>query len=142
MPISKPNSQTNHTPSAPSPKPRHQNNHRYLTPAQKQLKDDRFKKGLCVWCGDKYSKDHRCTRSQLFQLLVEEDSLNQGDGEAFMDCLASLDVQWRRNGDGFLGPPCHAPNSASTELGTRTKRTMINKYKPLYNKYFKTGKPV
>lgn len=38
--------------------------------------EDRRKKGLCFWCGLKYSPGHKCSKSQVYQLVVEppEDS--------------------------------------------------------------------
>ncbi|KAA3452986.1 Transposon Ty3-G Gag-Pol polyprotein [Gossypium australe] len=33
--------------------------------------EDRRKKGLCFWCGSKYSPGHKCSKSQVFQLVIE-----------------------------------------------------------------------
>lgn len=58
--------------------------------------EDRRKKGLCFWCGLKYSPGHKCSKSQVYQLVVElwEDghsearSLSQDD---FQDCPEQLE---------------------------------------------------
>ncbi|KAG8489420.1 hypothetical protein CXB51_017837 [Gossypium anomalum] len=33
--------------------------------------EDRRKKGLCFWCGSKYSLGHKCSKSLLYQLIIE-----------------------------------------------------------------------
>ena len=38
----------------------------------KEERDERKRKGLCMWCGVKYSYNHSCARSQLYQLLVDD----------------------------------------------------------------------
>lgn len=43
-------------------------------------------KGLCFGCGAKWSKEHRCRRSQLYQMLLE-DLQDEGDNEEFEDCM-------------------------------------------------------
>ncbi|KAJ8759795.1 hypothetical protein K2173_009896 [Erythroxylum novogranatense] len=44
--------------------------------------EERKKKGLCYWCRAKYSFGHKCTRSQLYQLLIEGEDAE----EDFEDC--------------------------------------------------------
>lgn len=36
--------------------------------------EDRRKKVLCFWCAAKYTPSHKCTKSQLYQLVVEPQS--------------------------------------------------------------------
>ncbi|KAA3472231.1 Retrovirus-related Pol polyprotein from transposon 297 family [Gossypium australe] len=33
--------------------------------------EDRRRKGLCFWCGLKYSPGHKCSKSQVFQLVID-----------------------------------------------------------------------
>ncbi|KAL4334964.1 hypothetical protein GQ457_07G040680 [Hibiscus cannabinus] len=53
--------------------------------------EEKKRKGLCFWCPAKYTPGHKCTRSQLYQLLMEG---NEGEGELeeFVDCEEKLDV--------------------------------------------------
>ena len=46
----------------------------------KEEMDERKKKGLCMWCGVKYSYAHQCVRSQLYQLLVDEEDESKFEG--------------------------------------------------------------
>ena len=41
-------------------------------PPTREERDERRRKGLCMWCGLKFGPGHTCFRSQLYQLLVEE----------------------------------------------------------------------
>ncbi|KAL4297809.1 hypothetical protein GQ457_12G002220 [Hibiscus cannabinus] len=52
--------------------------------------EDRRKKGLCFWCSAKYTPGHRCTRSQLYQILME-DSTKLEDKEEFIDCRDAME---------------------------------------------------
>ncbi|KAL4295662.1 hypothetical protein GQ457_12G011410 [Hibiscus cannabinus] len=47
--------------------------------------EERRRKGLCFWCAAKYTPGHKCTKTQLFQIMVEglED---EGEQEEFLDC--------------------------------------------------------
>ena len=54
-------------------------------------KEERRKKGLCMWCGTKFTFGHRCMRSQLYQLLVEGMDDKEGETEEFADCVENLD---------------------------------------------------
>ena len=59
-------------------------------PTTREEKDERRKKGLCMWCGIKYFVGHTCPRSQLYQLLVE-DSAEVCQEEEFADCSDTLE---------------------------------------------------
>lgn len=57
--------------------------------------EDRRKKGLCFWCGFKYTPGHKCSKPQVYQLVVEP--LEDGSAEAknpyqedFQDCSEQL----------------------------------------------------
>ncbi|GMI97463.1 hypothetical protein HRI_003415600 [Hibiscus trionum] len=47
--------------------------------------EDRRKKGLCFWCAEKYTPGHRCSKSQVFQIVVDGTE-EEGDAEVFLDC--------------------------------------------------------
>ena len=57
----------------------------------KEERDERRKKGLCMWCGVKYSFNHQCLRSQLYRLLMEEED---GSSIGFEDV-----VDYKKTGD-------------------------------------------
>ncbi|KAL4387688.1 hypothetical protein GQ457_09G030390 [Hibiscus cannabinus] len=47
--------------------------------------EERRKKGLCFWCSAKYTPGHKCSKTQLYQVMVEgmeEDN----EAEVFLDC--------------------------------------------------------
>ena len=67
-------------------------------PTQEE-KDERRRKGLCVWCGVKYVFGHRCFRSQLYQLLVEDIDDKEGEAEEFIDCSDSMEELGQNVGD-------------------------------------------
>ncbi|KAL4377558.1 hypothetical protein GQ457_02G015650 [Hibiscus cannabinus] len=43
------------------------------------------RKGLCFWCAAKYTPGHKCTKTQLFQIMVDRLE-DKGEQEEFMDC--------------------------------------------------------
>lgn len=47
--------------------------------------EDRKRKGLCFWCGLKYTHRHKCVKSQLYQFMVET-SLN-------VDCVEASAIK-------------------------------------------------
>ena len=55
-----------------------------------QEREERRKKGLCMWCGIKFTSGHRCFRSQLYQLLVDNGNEAEEENELFLDCEDSL----------------------------------------------------
>ena len=56
----------------------------------KEERDERKRKGLCMWCGVKYSYNHSCARSQLYQLLV--DDVHEKYAE-YADCTSEREVR-------------------------------------------------
>ena len=44
-----------------------------------------------MWCGVKYTANHMCTRSQLYQLLMEDGEGGLPDPEEFVDCVESIE---------------------------------------------------
>ncbi|XP_028761890.1 uncharacterized protein LOC114720407 [Neltuma alba] len=50
----------------------------------KREMDERRRKGLCYWCPEKYSSNHRCKESHLFVLVVDDDD------EHFEDALEEV----------------------------------------------------
>ena len=46
---------------------------------------------MCMWCGAKFVSGPRCMRSQLYQLLVEDNEEMGTEPEEFSDCLETLE---------------------------------------------------
>ena len=57
----------------------------------REERDDRRRKGLCMWCKVKYVLGHNCVKSQLYQLLVEDTEGDSQEGEEFLDCEDQLE---------------------------------------------------
>ena len=57
----------------------------------KEENEARRRKGLCMWCGGKYTRDHNCMRSQLYQLLLEKPNDKLAEHEEFSDCIETMD---------------------------------------------------
>ena len=55
----------------------------------KEERDEWRKKGLCMWCGQKFVQGHQCIRSQLYQLLIEDIEPAEVDTEEFFDCIGN-----------------------------------------------------
>ena len=56
----------------------------------REEKEERRRKGLCVWCGVKFTFGHKCVRSQLYQLLMEDMDDKEGEVEEFVDCRENI----------------------------------------------------
>ncbi|XP_016670128.1 uncharacterized protein [Gossypium hirsutum] len=59
--------------------------------------EDRRKNGLCFWCGSKYSPGHKCSKSQLYQLIIEPvreqgSDMKRSSFEEFSDFFDQLDL--------------------------------------------------
>ena len=59
-------------------------------PTREEKKDIR-RKGLCMWCGLKFTQGHQCIWSQLYQLFVAETTNNVGKIGEFLDCFESTE---------------------------------------------------
>ena len=57
----------------------------------REERDDRRKQGLCMWCGVKYTLTHNCVKSQLYQLLIEDQEGKEEDLEVFFNCLDTME---------------------------------------------------
>ncbi|GMJ10211.1 hypothetical protein HRI_004690300 [Hibiscus trionum] len=57
-------------------------------------RDERRKKGLCFWCAAKYAPGHKCSKSQIFQIVVEGKE-EEGEPEIFLDCEENEEVLLR-----------------------------------------------
>ena len=44
-----------------------------------------------MWCGAKYSKEHTCVKTQLYQILVDDTIENEVNLEEYMDCEESME---------------------------------------------------
>lgn len=73
----------NHTPNSSNPS----SPNRKVSPAEIK---NRRKKGLCFGCGIKWEKDHKCRRSQLYQMLLE-DLFEESESDEFVDCVDSTE---------------------------------------------------
>lgn len=59
--------------------------------------EDRWKKGLCFWFELKYAPGHKCSKSQLYQLVVEpswenEHEIRSPSPDDFHDCDEQLEL--------------------------------------------------
>ena len=52
----------------------------------RQEKDERRKNRLCIWCGVKFTRGHSCLKTQLYQLLLENEQEGEEDNDVFVDC--------------------------------------------------------
>ena len=59
--------------------------------------DERRKKGLCSWCGVKFILGHRCIRSQLYHILIDQVEEVEGDLEEFLDCTETLEDEGHKD---------------------------------------------
>ena len=57
----------------------------------RQERDERRKKGLCMWCGQKYSFNHTCVKSQLYHILVDNSLDKDMETDEFMDCVEHME---------------------------------------------------
>ena len=82
---------------------------KYSQPPTREERDERRKKGLCMWCGLKFGPGHTCFRSQLYQLLVEESKDKEGESEEIVDCMAHTEDQYQEdNAEGVHSISLHA----------------------------------
>ena len=57
----------------------------------REERDERKRRGLCMWCGVKYTREHNCVKSRLYQLLVEDTGQKEAEFEEFADCVDTLE---------------------------------------------------
>ena len=67
------------------------NSNKLGKPPTKKEKDERKRKGLCIHCGVKFTFGHRCVRSQLYNMLVEESTERAPETDEFFDCGDKLE---------------------------------------------------
>ena len=53
--------------------------------------DDKRKMGLCMWCGVKYTFGHKCVRSKVYLLLVEESDELLQEVEGATNCMDKVE---------------------------------------------------
>ena len=74
-------------------------NSKLLKAPTREEKDERRRKGLCMWFGVKFVACHCCVRSQLYQLLVdvEKDVLHDADQRIIvgenLDVVGHIDAE-------------------------------------------------
>ena len=44
-----------------------------------------------MWCGVKYTREHKCMRSQLYQLLLDELEDKLLESDEFLHCVESTE---------------------------------------------------
>ena len=104
----------------PFTKTENQGNTRPLT---REERDDGRKRGLCMWCGDKYTREHSCVKSQLYQLLTEETVAKEAEMEEFADCMDTMEEPGM---NGEESGTLHAI-SLHAVVGTEDQQTMCMK---------------
>ena len=67
----------------------------------KEERDDRRRKGLCMWCGQKFVAGHACVRSQLYQLLIEDEEERSTDVEHTTGVVENTDEGYNEAEDGL-----------------------------------------
>ena len=49
----------------------------------RQEQEEKGRNALCIWCGVKFINDHKCLRSQLYHMLMENELDTNADVEFF-----------------------------------------------------------
>ena len=57
-----------------------------------------------MWCGVKFTEEHSCMKSQLYQILLEEPKGKTTDKEEFSDCLESMEELTKVEDDNVAKP--------------------------------------
>ena len=86
-------------------------------------REERRKKGLCMWCSQKFTRGHTCLRSQLYQLLTEDPDDGMGGLEDIVDCRDKLTGEMQKEGDEDSSPVISLHALMGTE-GCQTMRVM------------------
>jgi len=71
------------TPSLPSTRP---NNTKKISPAKMQL---RWEKGLCYFCDDKFTFNHKCPNRHVMMLQLEETNEDHQELQSELQCMDS-----------------------------------------------------
>ena len=104
---------------APYPKPEAVNTKFAKYPTREE-RDERRKRGLCMWCNQKFVPGHNCIRSQLYHNLVENTDEIRTEQEEFLDCMEEIDDVDRKE-----GTECYNPTiSLHALIGTDGCQTM------------------
>ena len=55
-----------------------------------------------MWCGQKFTQGHKCIRSHLYHILIEDIEDIEWDLEEFLDCVDNLEKEGQKeNGDSY-----------------------------------------
>jgi len=98
----------------PSTPPIRNSNVKKITPAEMQL---RREKGLCYFCDEKFTFNHRCPNRQLLMLQNEED-----DSESDNTIETVNSITCTNSGDGLVDNPHLSLNAMKGGLGVGTIR--------------------
>ena len=52
----------------------------------RQERDERRRRGLCMWCGVKFNSTHSCLKSKLHHMLVDCNDDKEEADDLFLDC--------------------------------------------------------
>ena len=97
------------------------NSSKITKPPTRKERDERRKKGLCMWCGQKFTYGHSCIQSQLYHILVEDTGKREGDTEEFLDCVDNMEEMGQKE-----DVDDHHPTiSLHALLGTEGCQTML-----------------
>ncbi|OMO62221.1 Retrotransposon gag protein [Corchorus olitorius] len=68
-------------------------------------RDERKKKGLCMWCAAKFVPGHKCgVKAQLYQMFLEETTGPSTDSEAYVDCADFIEETGQTSTDAETTP--------------------------------------
>ena len=89
----------------------------------REEREDRRRRGLCMFCAQKFVQGHRCIKSQLYQILIDEPEANEGEPEEFLDCVDSLEAGDQKEDKDGLKPTISLHALMGTE-GCQTMRVL------------------
>ena len=58
----------------------------------KEENEEMRRKSLCIWCNQKFERGHAYLKSQLYHLLIDESTTQEGELDEYLDCVDNLDV--------------------------------------------------
>ena len=89
----------------------------------REERDERKRKGLCMWCGQKFVQGHNCIRSQLYHILIDDTTANEGEPEEFQDCMDSMEEGEHKEDSEVISPTISLHALLGVE-GCQTMRIM------------------
>ena len=71
---------------------------------KREEREERRKKGHCMWCGIKWVQGHSCIRSQLYHILVDDTDDHEEELEEYMDYIESMEEVGQKEGKEGVTP--------------------------------------